>query len=137
MNKEERKMASNGDSKSGLLTAGGVLSIIAGVLEVIGGVIISLLTLGVRMMLRWEIIPPHPGDWWGQFIPVIPFWLFILGIPIFALGIVAIVGGAAALKRKSFGLSLAGAICALPSILLGILAVIFVSVSKREFEEKD
>ena len=127
-------MASNGSSRSGLLTAGGVLSIISGVFEVIGAVIIALLTLGVRMMFRWEVIPPQPGDWWGHLIPIIPFWLVILAIPILALGIVAIVGGASALRRGSFGLSLAGAICALPIVILGILAVIFVSVSKREFE---
>jgi hypothetical protein len=129
-----KEMESNGDSRGGLLTAGGVLSIISGALEVIGGVIIALLTVGIRIMLRLDILPPHPGDWWGPLIPVIPYWLIIVAVPILALGIVAIVGGVSAIRRKSFGLSLAGAICALPSVILGILAVIFVSVSKREFE---
>jgi hypothetical protein len=127
-------MASNGDSRSGLLTAGGVLSIIAGALEVIGGLIITLLTIGVRILLRSALIPWHPGDWWGPIVPVVPFWLVIVGLPIFALGIVAIVGGVSALRRRNFGLSLAGAICSLPPIPLGLLAVIFVSVSKKEFE---
>ena len=127
-------MESNSNSKSGLLTAGGVLSIVAGVLEVIGGVIVALLTVRIRILIRWTIIPSHPGDWWGHIIPVIPFWLLIVGVPIIALGIVAIVGGVSAVRRKSFGLSLAGAICALPSSILGILAVIFVAVSKKEFE---
>jgi hypothetical protein len=63
-------------------------------------------------------------------------WLIVVGVPLFALGIVAIVGGVSALRRRSFGLSLAGAICALPLAPLGILAVIFVSVSNREFEAK-
>jgi len=126
-------MASNGDSRGGLLTAGGVLSIIAGALEVIGGVIIALLTVGIRILIRLALIPSHPGDWWGHIIPVIPFWLIIVGVPLLALGIVAIVGGVSALRRRNFGLSLAGAICALPSSILGILAVIFVSLSKREF----
>jgi hypothetical protein len=126
-------MESNSNSKSGLLTAGGILSIVAGVLEVIGGVIIALLTVGIRILNRLTIIPSYPGDWWGHIIPVIPFWLLIVVVPIIALGIVAIVGGISATRRGSFGLSLAGAICALPSIILGILAVIFVSVSKKEF----
>jgi hypothetical protein len=66
-----------------------------------------------------------------------PFGLIIIGVPfIIALGIVAIVGGVSALRRTNFGLSLAGAICALPSGILGILAVIFVSLSKGEFEAK-
>ena len=110
-------MASNGSNRSGLLTAGGVLSIIAGALEVIGGVIIAVLTIGIRILFRLAIIPMHPGDWFGHvmpFMPVIPMWLIIVGVPLFALGIVAIVGGVSALRRKSFGLSLAGAICALP-----------------------
>ena len=126
-------MASNGNSKSGLLTAGGVLSIIGGVLELIGGVIIVLLTLGVRIVFEWIIFPSPPGGWENHIMPIIPFWLLIVGVPIIALGIVAIVGGISAIRRGSFGLSLAGAICALPSVPLGILAVIFVSVSKKEF----
>ena len=126
-------MKSNSNSKSGLLTAGGVLSIIAGVLEVMGGVIITILTVGGRIMFEWTIIPYPPGGWERHIMPLIPFWLLIVGVPIIALGIVAIVGGVSAIRRGSFGLSLAGAICALPSIILGILAVIFVSVSKKEF----
>jgi len=43
------------------------------------------------------------------------------------------VGGRAAMRRSSFGLALAGAICALPSGTLGVLAVIFVSLAKGEF----
>ena len=129
-------MAANGNSGGGLLTAGGVLSIISGALEVIGGVVIMLLTVGVRILAKLALTPWQPGDWWGPILPIIPFWLIIIGVPILALGIVAIVGGVSALRRRSFGLSLAGAICALPSIPLGILAVIFVAVSKREFEAK-
>jgi hypothetical protein len=127
-------MASDGSSRSGLLTAGGVLSIIGGALEVIGGVIIALLTIGIRILVKLALIPFHPGDWGGHVVPFIPFWLIIVGVPIFALGVVAIVGGISAL---SFGLSLAGAICALPSNVLGILAVIFISLSKKEFEAKE
>jgi hypothetical protein len=130
-------MASNGEMRSGLLTAGGVMSIIGGALEVIGGVIIVLLTIGIRILVKLAPIPFHPSDWWGHVIPSIPFWCIIVGVPLLALGIVAIVGGVSALRRRSFGLSLAGAICALPSNVLGILAVVFVSLSKKEFEAKE
>ncbi len=133
-------MASSGDSRGGLLTAGGVLSIVAGSLEVMGGVIIAVLTIGIRILVRLAIIPMHPGDWFEHvmpFMPVIPMWLIMVGVPLFALGIVAIVGGVSALRRRSFGLSLAGAICALPVAPLGILAVIFVSLSNKEFEAKE
>ena len=133
-------MASNGSNRSGLLTAGGVLSIVAGALEVIGAMIIGVLTIGIRILVRLALIPEHTSDWFEHVmpcIPVIPMWLIIVGVPLFALGTVAIVGGVSALRRKSFGLSLAGAICALPSNILGILAIIFVSVSKKEFEAKE
>ena len=119
-------MASNGSNRSGLLTAGGVLSIIGGAFEVIGGVIVVLI-------VATTVFPPLPLG--ASFeIYVIPTWLFIVAGPLIVLGIVAIIGGVSALRRKSFGLSLAGAICALASGLLGILAVIFVSLSKKEFE---
>jgi hypothetical protein len=125
-------MASN--NRGGLLTAGGILSIIGGAFEVIGGVIMMVLTIRVGILLRLALIPFHPGRWFERIIPVIPTWLIIVGVPLIVLGIIAIVGGVSAMGRKSFGLSLAGAICALPSNILGILAVIFVSLSKKEFE---
>ena len=66
--------------------------------------------------------------------------LALIGIPGIILGIVAIVGGIYALKRRLWGLALAGAICALlftiPFLgwILAILAIIFVSLARREFE---
>jgi len=127
-------MASNGNGRGGLPTAGGILSIVAGAFEVIGGVMMLVLPMGTGILLRLELLPFRPGHWLEQIIPIIPTWLFIVGVPLLVLGIVAIVGGVSAIRRKSFGLSLAGAICALPSHILGILAVIFVSLSKKEFE---
>jgi len=127
-------MAANGNNRSGLLTAGGVLTIVGGASEVIGGGIIVGLTACTRILLRLALLPFHRGDWFEHIIPVIPIWLIIVGVPLIVLGIIAIVGGISAIRRKSFGLSLAGAICTLPSSILGILAVIFVSLSKREFE---
>ncbi len=130
-------MASIGNSRSGLLTAGGILSIVAGAFQVIGGLLIAILTMGIRLLGRLAHIPFYPGDWEGCFVHSVSFWLIVVGVPLFALGVVAIVGGVSALRRKSFGLSLAGAVCALiPLNLLGLLAVIFVSLRKGEFEAK-
>ena len=127
-------MASNGDSKSGLLTAGGVLSIIGGVLELIGGGIV--VGIGIKYIMGgpfWliEFIPWFPGD--VIVVSELPAIVIIVGILILALGAVGVAGGISALNRKSFGLSLAGAICIIPTAILGILAIIFVSVSKKEF----
>jgi len=62
-------------------------------------------------------------------------WLSVIGAPLIVLGIITIIGGIYALLRKIWGLALAGSICALvgPWFVLGILAIIFVSLSKREF----
>jgi len=48
-------------------------------------------------------------------------------------GIVALVGGVFALKRRAWGMALAGAICSM-SFLLGIPALVFLAMSKDEFK---
>lgn len=129
-------MESSGSSRGRLLTAGGILSIVGGALEVIGGAIMVGLVIAHRELFRLGSTTGHPGIYSGLFGFVELTWLIIVGVPIFALGIVAIIGGVSAIRRKIFGLSLAGAICALPSVILGILAVIFVALGKREFGAK-
>jgi membrane protease YdiL (CAAX protease family) len=58
-----------------------------------------------------------------------------LGAALIALGIIAIIGGIMTLKRKVWPFALVGAICALfPAVPLGVLAIIFVAKSKREFK---
>jgi hypothetical protein len=128
-------MESSGSQRSGLLTAGGVLSIISGAFQVIGGGIASALLIAafIGSHLRPFQGMPLPGELSEHVVFVGPVLVGIAALGL-VLGIVAIVGGVAALRRKSFGLSLAGAICSLPSAILGILAIIFVSVSKKEFE---
>jgi len=127
-------MASNGIDRGRLLSAGGILSIMAGIFEINAGVLIFL-TGGIE---------PYPL-WLFPFVLCIQtpdiesatyLWPVFTGGLLLALGILAIAGGISAIRRKMFGLSLAGAICALPKGVLGILAVIFVALGKREFGVK-
>ena len=143
-------MESNGNSKGGLLTAGGVLSIVGVIPQMIsGGVLIA--DFLVSYQLRFDLIhrfflsffPRHWRYyilWGGDAIPAsmnyVPSHWPVLGGCLVVLGIVAVIGGVSAIRRKRFGLSLAGAICALPSGLEGILAVIFIALGKREFRAK-
>jgi hypothetical protein len=128
-------MESNGNSKSGLLTAGGVLSIIGGVLELIGGGIVVGIGINNIVGGPWWPMPHMPWVPWDEIgLTFLPAIFIVVGILVLVLGAIGIAGGISALNRKSFGLSLAGAICILPTAILGILAIIFVSVSKREFE---
>jgi hypothetical protein len=140
-------MASNGSERSGLLSAGGVLSIMAGVFQISSGVSIAVNVLVPNwrslMLADLLLLPFFPQAWrleilWPFPVPCIltytvQGWWMIIGGCVSVLGILAVVGGISAIRRKRFGLSLAGAICALPSGILGILAVIFVALGKREF----
>ena len=127
-------MESNGNRRSGLLTAGGVLSIIGGALEIIGGgIAVAMIMQNVTLGPLVPILPI-------PFVPGSEIWIVYVqnrfvnvAILVMVLGVIAIIGGISVLRRKSYGLSLAGAICALPSIIFGIPAVIFVSLRKIEF----
>ena len=97
-------------------TTAGILSIVAGALSLIMGIVFAAI-----------------GDVAGAFAGM---WGLgaITGGPAIALGIVSIIGGIFAMRRRIWGLALAGAICAiLPTFVIGILAIIFVSLGKREF----
>ena len=130
-------MASSGDSRGALLDAGGVLSILGGVVELIAGWIVLSV---VRHTMIGGSLQPIPHIPW---MPDLEIWLvffparvIIVGILILVLGVIAIIGGVSAIGRKSFSLSLAGAIGAIPSVFLGVLAVIFIALGKREFKAK-
>jgi hypothetical protein len=110
-------------------TVAGILSIVAGSLIVVSG--LTLLVLGGTFV----------GAISGPSLHVPPLvasnimsFLVIIAIPMIVLGAVSILGGIFSLKRRLWGLALAGAICALaPYLVLGILAIIFVSLGKDEF----
>jgi hypothetical protein len=133
-------MESSSSQRSGLLTAGGILSIVGGSFEVIsGGILVGLIVATVMQgAVSMPLLTGNSSDCIIVVMTpiVIPIWTFIVAAALLVLGIIAIVGGISAMMRKRFGLSLAGAICALPSpffVILGVLAVIFVAMGKREF----
>jgi len=131
----------NGD-RGGLLSAGGVLSIIVGAFEVIGGAMLVSVTMLGCWPLGFSLCPALPGldiasnpnmGFLGL-CAVTPLYMTIVGAIFVVLGILAIAGGVSAVRRRSFSLALAGAICTLPSIIFGILALIFISLAREEFE---
>ena len=113
-------------------TTAGILTIIAGATGIGVGVLIALLggLVGLGGTIAGTLGEPAIVALLGGLAGIIG----IIGGGIIGLGVVAIVGGIFALKRKLWGLALAGAICAIPcSSVLGILATIFVSLGRREF----
>ena len=102
-------------------TTAGILSIIAGVIGAIGGIMLAVIGRSI------PLIPTTPEIGAGI--------LAAIGIPLIILGIVAIVGGIYALRRRLWGLALAGSICSLICVwFLGIPAIIFAALGKGEFE---
>ena len=97
----------------------GTLNIIAGSFGIAGGVYFASI---------------DTMDW--QLPPVVIAIVGIVGVTRIALGAIALMGGIFARKRKLWELAMAGSIiailCAPP---LGILSTIFVSLSKKEFEQ--
>ena len=104
-------------------TTAGILSIIGGIIGCIYGIGVAVAMGVVGGMLSMFGL----GGLGGIGIA--------MGVVLLILGVIAIVGGTYAMKRKSWGLALAGSICALfnPVGILGILAIIFVAIGKGEF----
>lgn len=100
-------------------TVAGILSIVAGAVDILIGIWALARKFVRRVMFHWRAEA--------------------LGALALVVGIVAIVGGIFAIRRQVWGMALAGAICALfpPHIaVLGILAIIFVSLSHDGFIKK-
>ena len=129
-------------------TTAGIMTIITGVMGIVGGGFVIALSRGVSALggMDWsKWISEWTGSW-GPGAADIPgmlsdmmgaaaMWLLIAGIIVLVFGIIALAGGISAIKRRRWGLSLAGAILSLPLMpVLGVLAIVFVSLGKREFE---
>ncbi len=95
----------------------------AGILTLIGG-IFGIASGAVLVILGAEFMAGIPGmDLMAG-----------VGAGMFVTGIIALIAGIFTLRRKSWGFALAGAILALfPIVPLGVLAIIFVSMAKKEF----
>jgi len=109
-------------------TAAGVLMLVAAALHIISGAATILIAGGIAGGLDLGDLP--------RYTPYISLPIIAtIGIPLVLLGIVCLVGGISALQRRRWGLALAGGICALMPLqtLLGVLAIVFVALSKDEF----
>ena len=133
-------------------TAAGVLSIISGCIEIWWGVMMAFLGGMINMLgpewSEWGEMWGNGawgGYWGGEVMPMLPDIMgiistaaLIIGIVLIVFGIIALVGGVHAIRRKRWGLALAGAILSFPFMplggILGLLAIIFVSLGRGEFE---
>jgi hypothetical protein len=114
--------------RSGVLTAGGVLSIICGAIGVLGGILVAA---------AWRT------EWLG--IEDYYWWVVAAGLVSIPVGIMAIVGGVYALKREHFILAVIGGTCAFLASIdsffsfffiapVGIAALVLIAMSRNEFQ---
>ena len=128
---EQLKDTSQPDSQTWMPVAAGILSIVAGAMGLIA--VAFLITFGATSGAETAREVLKSVGFWQSGIPLTIIGL--ISIPLIIINAVAIIGGIYALQRRAWGLSLAGAICAiLPAQVLGIIAVTFIAVSKKEFE---
>jgi hypothetical protein len=106
----------------------GILSIISGALGVLGMAWMFLAIRVMRVML--EVDPTVPSE----FFRIMTIFYVGIGIVMAIIGILGIVGGIFAIKRKYWGLALAGAIASIFTFFpCGIAAVVIISMAKPEF----
>ena len=101
---------------------------VAGILCIIGGTL--TLTFCMVVVLFGSTI----GDFFGFGVT----WEWsTFAIPLIVSASIAIIGGVCALRRRFWGLALAGSMGALigPWGIFGVLAIIFVSLGKVEFKQ--
>ena len=98
-------------------TATGILCIVAGAVQTILGLVLAI-----------------AGGVAGEMVGVA--WLPYVGIAFVTLGVAAMIGGIYALLRRIWVLALAGSIITMLAgvPITGILAVLFVSLGKDEFD---
>ena len=115
--------------ESNKATVAGILDITAGVFGWMGGIPLLVLALGGAAVLG---MVPEPEANRLAFLPMALFLpLALLG---FVSGFIAIIGGIAALNRRRWGLSVAGAIAAIFGFFpLGIAAVVMTILAEPEF----
>jgi len=114
-------------------TTAGILTIIAGCLGIGAGALIALSAIPLGLVGAMAGAIKDLGIISGLLAGLAGV-IGMIGAGMIGVGTVAVVGGIYALRRKTWGFALAGTILAtICSTPLGVLAIIFVSMGKREF----
>ena len=114
----------------------GILDIVSGAFGVVVGLFMALHLHAARAIQAAPKFAPNPGTL-PQMPPIFsPGMGMAMGIALIVLGVLAIIGGIFALRTKVWGLALAGSIGAvITGRLLGVLALIFIVLSRKDFQK--
>jgi hypothetical protein len=110
---------------------------VAGILDIVAGAfgLFFCLMMGLWFAVISFFGRMNTAEFHGFPTSIMAIIFIPMGIFLLAAGILAIVGGIYALKRKMWKLALAGSIAAFfGSSPLGVAAIIFTALSKSEFE---
>lgn len=102
---------------------GGVLTLVAGIVGLVSALMFILTGDNIQTALNFPATVAA-----------------LNGMPSLIMGIIAVAGGAVAIKRRVFGFAVAGAVLSIVAtfnlgivIILGILGVIFIALGKNDF----
>lgn len=115
---------------------GGILSIVAGALGGLGSLICVLFMILVFSIAAMDSSYYYDGYRYadGSFTVFMVIWI-VFALFFVLLGTLGVVGGIFAIRRKNWGLALAGAIAGTITFFpVGVPAIIFVALGKNEFE---
>jgi hypothetical protein len=120
----------------------GILSIVSGGLGIGTALVYVIMIVFSSLVMRMPgFMPNTPGP--DNYTGGIMFTMMIIMYSIFAAvfiiaGILAIIGGVFALKRKKWGLALTGSIASIIAFMAcGIASIIFIIMGKEEFQRAD
>jgi hypothetical protein len=114
-------------NRTSLPVAAGIICIVIGALSLIGSFFVALIFSVMTTSAYWD--RPVSSSFAGAIVWVIFF-------PYFIICVLAIIGGVFALRRKTWGLALTGAICCLLTCwawIAGVAAIVLIALSKKEF----
>lgn len=108
---------------------------VGGILSIVSGVFGILWLLGAIFIVAVINAAPYAFQPYDETtLAFVAIFYVVIGVIGAVLGVIAIVGGVFALKKKAWGMALAGAIAGTITFFpCGIPAIIFVSMGKREF----
>ena len=112
------------------LTAG-ILSIFSGIVGIIATAFVITVSVAFGAEIAEEVMSSFGV--WDIGIPLTVIWL--VAIPLLVISLLTIIGGSFAINKKNWVLALTGAIFAvIPTQVIGIIAIILIVISKKEFK---
>ena len=116
-------------------TVAGIFNLISGVFFLLGGIIIISTLSQLEIAMPWASYAMYSmgieGEPSGSFVTT---FIVILGTAAILAGVISILGGIYSIRRRLWGIALAGSIFTFLSlIILGIPTLLLTAISKREF----